>query len=377
MGSLDDRATEAFGELPPYEEFSSTPITDHGKGTVKCISFTPADEIEIRPPEWLIHRYFERHGITFLYGDTEAFKTFICLDIACAVATGEDWIPGCPVEQGLVLYICGEGKNGIARRLAAWSKQNSRQVPHNLLISDMSTDLGDTKAVAALTVAIDAIPVKPSLIIVDTFARNYSGAENENVDIGKFYAMVEANLVKPYDCSVIVTHHPGKDVSKGARGGASLKQNSDAMYMVKREDSGDQMFTVMKAEKMKDAERPKDVMFEAIKVQLDLVDSFGGESSSLAMDFVNDAGRYLIDEANSKDAAGQAEQERKHLLRLIVEDGSLVQKDYAARLQSCTKTVSRYIVKLRKDRFLSGSTGKLKVSVKGRVWCNAAENFDH
>jgi hypothetical protein len=373
MEPFEDRAN--WDEFSIQEELSKTPITDHGKGTVKCISFTPADGIEIRPPEWLIHRYFERHSITFLYGDTEAFKTFICLDIACAVATGEEWIPSCGVEQGLVLYICGEGKNGIARRLAAWSKQNSRPVPHNLLISDMSTDLGNEGSIAALTVAIDAMPVKPSLVIVDTFARNYSGAENENVDISKFYASVEANLVKPYDATVLITHHPGKDVTKGARGGASLKQNADAMYMVKREDSGEQMFTVMKNEKMKDAEPPKDVMFEVIKYGLGIKDSFGKETTSLALDFVNDTERQMIAEAEQKDVASMAESARKKLLRVIAEDGTLIQVDYAARSGINRSSIVRYMKRLRKDHYLSGKTGNLKVSPKGMMWCKAEGSF--
>ena len=147
--------------------------------TQSNIRSVKASEIELKPIKWQVKDYFESHAITFLYGDTEAFKTFICLDIACAIATGEDWIPDCPTEQGLVLYICGEGRNGIRRRLEAWAKHNNKPIPENLLISDMSTDLSDTNAISDLVGAIESLGTKPAVVIVDTFARNYTdGGEN-------------------------------------------------------------------------------------------------------------------------------------------------------------------------------------------------------
>ncbi len=362
MASLEQRA-ESFR-------------TEQVKGNPKSISFVQASEIELKPIKWLVKDYFESHAITFLYGDTEAFKTFICLDIACAIATGEDWIPDCPTKQGLVLYICGEGRNGIRRRLEAWSKHNKQPIPENLLISDMSTDLSDTDAISDLVGAIESLGTKPAVVIVDTFARNYTdGGENANDDIGKFYSVVEATLVKTYDCSVIVTHHPGKDTSKGMRGGASLKQNADAVYKVKREDSGEQMFTVMKPEKMKDAERPKDVMFEAIKYPIGISDSFGGESSSLAMDFVNDAERQMITEEDEKDSAAIAANSRKRLLREILDDGSLNQVDYAARAKVTQTSVSRHQNWLRKKHYLKGSSRRLEVTPSGQKWCNPSGRF--
>ena len=342
----------------------------------KSISFVQASEIDLKPIKWLVRGYFESHAITFLYGDTEAFKTFICLDIACAIATGSEWIPNCEVVQGMVLYICGEGRNGIRRRLEAWSKHNNKSVPENLLISDMSTDLSDDLAIADLVGAIESLVTKPAVVIVDTFARNYTdGGENANDDIGKFYSVVEATLVKTYDCSVIVTHHPGKDVAKGMRGGASLKQNADAVYKVKREDSGEQMFTVMKPEKMKDAERPKDVMFEAVKYPIGISDSFGSESSSLAMDFVTAAERQMIAEADEKDGAAIAANSRKRLLREILGDGSLNQVDYAARAKVAQSSVSKHQKWLREKRYLKGSTGRLEVTPSGKHWCNLSGQF--
>ncbi|RLC11980.1 MAG: hypothetical protein DRI24_17965, partial [Deltaproteobacteria bacterium] len=123
------------------------------------------------------------------------------------------------------------------------------------------------------------------------------------------------------------------------------------------------------------APRPKDVVFEAIKVPLGMVDSFGGESSSLAMDFVNDTERQILAEAEQKDVASMAESARKKLLRVIAEDGTLIQADYAARSDINRSSIVRYMQRLRKDHYLSGKTGNLKVSPKGMMWCKAEGSF--
>jgi len=339
------------------------------------ISFTPANQIKLKPISWLINKYLEMIAIIFLHGDTESFKTFTCLGIGIAVSSGTEWIPGHGVVQGRVLYICGEGYQGIRRRLEAWSLHHNKPIPDDLYVSDMSTDLGDAEKINELVEAINAMEVKPSLIIVDTFARNFGSGESNNDDIGVFYSNVEHNLVKRYGCSVLATHHPGKDESRGMRGGASLKQNADAVYKVKREDINGEAYTTMTSEKMKDARKPGPVMFKAIKVDLNMQDSFGGESSSLVLEVVNNQTRMMLSLTNKQSTADKANSDRKKLLTLIAKDGSLTQKAYAAQCGfSSQQVVSGYIKWLRKEQYLTGTARKLKVTNKGKAWC--AESGD-
>jgi hypothetical protein len=309
-------------------------------------------------------------AITFLHGDTEAFKTFLCLNIGTAVAAGTEWIPGHRTVQGRVLYICGEGYQGIRRRLEAWSLHTKKPIPDELYVSDMSTDLGNTDKIADLVEAIDEMEVKPSLIIVDTFARNFGSGESNNDDIGVFYSNVEHNLVKRFGCSVLVTHHPGKDSRKGMRGGASLKQNADAVFLVNRSVVG--MRTTMTPEKMKDAPRPKPVMFKAIKVDLKIQDSFGGESSSLVLEAVDDQTRIILSSTEKKNTADKADSDRKKLLTFIDKDGSLTQQAYAVQCSFASQqVVSSHITWLRKQKYLTGTAKKLKVTKKGKDWCTS------
>ena len=338
------------------------------------IRFTPANELEVKPIEWLVNKYFESQAVIFLYGDTEAYKSFICIDLACAIATGGDWLPGIQVIQGKVLYICGEGYHGILRRLKAWSLHNNKPIPANLLISNTSTDLGNEHKTAALVKAIDAMKDKPALIIVDTFARNVNTAsENANNDIGLFYSAVETQLIKRYKCTVLATHHPGKDGAKGMRGGASLKQNADAVFFVKRSIVG--MSTNMSSEKMKDAPRPDPVMFRAIKVDLNMQDSFGGESSSLVLEVVDDQTRNMKLLTTKDSSADKVESDRKKLLNLINQNGSLTQKEYAAQCGFASQqVVSNHIKWLHKEKYSNGKAKNLKTTQKGKNWLASEGN---
>ncbi|MFC1795735.1 AAA family ATPase [Pseudomonadota bacterium] len=361
--------------LKEVEQAAPVKLEQPEKNIAPRFNLIRANDIDLTPPDWLVEKYIEREAIIFLYGDTEAFKTFICIDLACAIAGGHYWGAECKVKQGPVVYVCGEGAKGIRRRLAAWELHHKKPIPDNLFVSSCSTDLADPTAISVLTGELEALPGPPAAIMVDTFARNYSGSENENTDIAAFYNAVEASLVKPFSSTVLVTHHPGKNVSLGPRGGASIKQNSDAMFKVTRTDSGDQMFTTLHSEKMKDAERPVDVMFEAMEYPLGFKDSFGNESTSLALDYVSTVERQVIAVADKKDAAKEAEERRKELLQQIIEDPTLIQVDYAARTGLSTATTSRHMKKLRADKHLKGRAGRLEVTAKGKEWCRCRSAF--
>ncbi|TXI80661.1 MAG: hypothetical protein E6Q39_02265, partial [Crocinitomicaceae bacterium] len=67
---------------------------------------------DIRPTDWLIHGFFESDSMSLLFGDPAAGKSFVAIDLAACIATGKDW-HGHKTKQGAVIYIAGEGMNGI------------------------------------------------------------------------------------------------------------------------------------------------------------------------------------------------------------------------------------------------------------------------
>lgn len=87
------------------------------------IRLTRADQIEMRPPHWLLRGMLERDTFALIFGDPGCGKSFLAIDWACRVATGTPW-RGQAVKGGPVVYVAGEGQQGFGRRIRAWSEHH-------------------------------------------------------------------------------------------------------------------------------------------------------------------------------------------------------------------------------------------------------------
>jgi len=94
------------------------------------------------------------------------------------------------VKQGTVFYICGEGQQGIGRRIAAWHnahKTKAADVP--FFVSKTPTQLMDLEAIQDVRRAVDSMTKQygpPAVVHIDTLARNFGeGDENATKDMNK------------------------------------------------------------------------------------------------------------------------------------------------------------------------------------------------
>lgn len=234
-----------------------------------AFSFVQACDMQVKPLAWLVRDYIEEDTLAVMYGSPGMGKSFLALDISCCIATG---IPfhGHDVKQGGVFYIAGEGHNGIARRLKAWTQHHGiPDMPAELFVSEAPTDLVNDvnvwRVAEAIRQRVNATGVVPRLIVIDTMARNFFGDENSAADVGRFVSNVDS-IRRPWGATVLIVHHSGKDNSKGARGSSALKGAVDAEYEVSRPGGGKQI--ELTAHKMKDAESPPKLSFEMIIVPL-------------------------------------------------------------------------------------------------------------
>ena len=127
-------------------------------------------------PKWLFKKYIEEESLNFVYGESEALKTFIVLDMACCAATGQLWGESPKTKQGSVIYLCGEAQAGIQRRIAAWEKDRNlplKDAP--LFVSNAAIDLSEPESRAVVQEAVDGLDVPPVLIVIDTFSRHFTG----------------------------------------------------------------------------------------------------------------------------------------------------------------------------------------------------------
>lgn len=174
------------------------------------------------PRDYLVQGILGRASYAELFGPPGSGKTFVALDLCYAIAQGRPWM-GRKIKQGLVVYIPYEGAAGLRARVQALA-QRYGDAPNFRVVENPDYDLRDRKGRQQLAadVATAFGGTRPVLICFDTFAHALMGGdENSAQDVGAFNAGV-GGLIRTWQSSVLVLHHPGKDASKGSRGSTAL-----------------------------------------------------------------------------------------------------------------------------------------------------------
>jgi hypothetical protein len=220
-------------DFPSYEaqESAAAPRTSKMPGGPIRLSELAARRVE--GPGYLVKGVLSRGSYSEIYGDRGEGKTFVALDLAYHVAAGTPWM-GKKTRQGTVLYLAYEGAGGLVKRAQAL-RQKYGDSDVSLYVMSAGYNLREPSGRQALGGTIAALPEKPSLIVVDTFARALMGGdENSAQDVGAFNAAIAA-LIDSTGACVLLLHHTGKDKARGARGSTALGGAIDTEILV---DSG-------------------------------------------------------------------------------------------------------------------------------------------
>ena len=146
------------------------------------------EELKALPdPEWLIDRILPQGVLAALYGEPGAGKSFLALDWAMSVASGQPWFGG-EVKAGAAVYVYAEGASGLKLRVRAWRNVKEGK-PDCMRVLPHSVNLLDREDVDRLTKAIGKDEDEPKLIVIDTLARCFGdGDENAPKDMNAFVA---------------------------------------------------------------------------------------------------------------------------------------------------------------------------------------------
>lgn len=239
------------------------------------------DELEaMPPPTWLIQEMVAEEGLTVIYGDPGAGKSFIAIDMALRIAHAMDW-HGADTRPTGVLYIAGEGVTGLGNRIQGWKREhqmNGVDVPFLLL--PMAVQLLDktqrAKLLRTITAAADREGFEIGLIVVDTVSRALAGAdENTQESMSAFVAACD-EIRRHAGGALIAVHHSGKDKDRGMRGSTVLLGGCDASIRVSKSEQ----IVTLKTEKQKDAEEAAPINMEMRKVSW-VKDGLGQEQTTL------------------------------------------------------------------------------------------------
>jgi RecA-family ATPase len=161
----------------------------------------------IPEPRPLVPGVLYLDSLAWLYGCPGCGKSFVAIDIAGCVGTGQIWQGYGPAVQGPVLYLVAEGVSGIKQRVRAWEHSMGHRMTGVLFlpVAVQASNAADWQAFVDLVADL-----KPALVVVDTQARVTVGMEeNSNTEMGVLVHRVE-QLRKASGACVLTIHHTGR-----------------------------------------------------------------------------------------------------------------------------------------------------------------------
>src|SRR5690625_496190 len=215
---------------------------------------------------WVITDIVPAGGVVSLVGGSGVGKSFVAVDMACAIASGSEW-HGYSVEQaGSVVYVAAEGGGGIDKRALAWAQQHGMDdVPQLYMLLDAPI-IDDQKDAALLTETLAELarrieqPIK--MVILDTLNRVMQGEENSATAMAALMRGVEM-VRQRLGCAVQIIHHTGHGEQQRARGSSAFFAALDSEITIKKIGKG---VVELENTKSKDSEE-----FEPVRLKLEQV----------------------------------------------------------------------------------------------------------
>ena len=216
---------------PPLKIVSSTPLPDMIQDSGTFVR-------EFIPPDYLIDGILQRRFCYSLTAQTGVGKTAVAMLISSLVATGRP-IGDIAVEKGSVLYFAGENPTDIRTRWLG--------LTHVLRMDPKIMDVHFVPGAHPLSQIADTINqeiarknLTPSLVVVDTAAAYFEGAEeNSNTQLGAYARQLRSLTLLPGGPCVLILCHPTKRAADDdlipRGGGAFLAEVDGNIALVKRE----------------------------------------------------------------------------------------------------------------------------------------------
>jgi hypothetical protein len=230
---FDHAVAAAANEAPLFPEELPNPFEQSGEKQVKrfpLTSFADAAATALSTAaQPLIKGVLDQGAMTILYGESNAGKTFVAMDMAYHIAAGVDWA-GKRTAKLPVLYVAAEGGQGARKRAAALASKHGTCEGFYFLMHPINLLRADADLKPLIDTARDAaaeIGQGFGLVVIDTLSRAMAGGdENSSTDMGAMVKHLDV-LRKALEAHVMAVHHSGKDRARGARGHSLLRAAPD------------------------------------------------------------------------------------------------------------------------------------------------------
>ena len=285
----------------------------------------PSETAFIAAPTYIIKPWLMRDTVTAVFGPSQSFKSFFCLEAALCIATGTDF-NGYPVKKEPVIYIAAEGETGIAMRIDAWRAAHPHVEIDDEFLSIITQPVSilDPTQVDRLISWIKSeqkrVGRQSAVIFIDTLSQCIAGADEDGAQSASLACAEMIRIRRETGCTVCFVHHTGKDVSRGMRGSSAYFANCDAAIEIVRDGRPEEpeMTACASVKKMKDGSMGHVIPFGCVVTKIPRL--IGSEIDiSLVVDFTIE--KIFDDRGAEKEAEKQAKKAKKqsaHIREMFV-----------------------------------------------------------
>ncbi|MDP3552642.1 AAA family ATPase [Methylocystis sp.] len=191
-------------------------------------------------PPMLVKKLVPLDGVCFIGGQSGAGKTFIAVDLAVSLASGEPFFGHKVVERVGAAIFAAEGASTIASRVTVARNHKARGEILPIAWLGAVPNLADGREVKAMVQRLRAVDarfranhgVRLGAVICDTLAASFSlDDENNNSEAAKAIRSMKI-MGDALGVVMLPIHHFGKAAETGLRGASAWRAGCDTVLSV-------------------------------------------------------------------------------------------------------------------------------------------------
>ncbi len=169
---------------------------------------------DAEPLRWIIPEIMLEQSITFLCGLPESRKSWVAMDLAISLASGEVWLGKFPAPIKKVVYIEQERIKSLSqdrvKRLMAGKEISSDRLEGNLSVwTGTDFKVNFQPSLARLRRRLEK--TRPEVVIIDSFKTLHSSNELSTQDMTVVMEAIK-KMRNELGCSFVLVHHEVKGV---------------------------------------------------------------------------------------------------------------------------------------------------------------------
>lgn len=313
---------------------------------------------EFEPPSYAVDGLMRSASQYAITARTGHGKTSLLVAVALAVGTGRPDILGRDVEQGRVVFFCGENPDDFRMRLMA-AAENLQIDLDSLGDGIMVCPRRDKAEQMVAEAAAIARQFPIGLVVVDTFAAFFDGQDvNSPTQAGEFMRRLRPLGAIDGKPAVMVACHPTKNAGEDALipyGAGAILNEVDGNLTLWKEGNVVRLHWLGK---IRGADFPPVLMRIEEMRCASVVDKHGNQIGLPVM--------RPADEAAVENNARHAADVKVRLLAAMIDEPNASQQRWAAIVSTAKSTVHSHLKSLERDKLVEQLAGCWKTTAKGR-----------